>query len=513
MRPAQLAVLVALVFTLARGLPVPVLDEETWLDIASQASLSRPYDWWRAGPPWGDGHEASGFVFAHPPLFFLWVKLCASLTPHLSLLRIAAAAPFAALLGLSVGALAEGGPRSTPAALAALSSPVLMLAAGCGLMPDLAVTALMTASVVAWLRGWEAPAGGQGWWLASGALLALAAFTKYPALLLAPVLLLDALRRGGLRRSGVFWLAFLVPWVMGEGWLALRYGRVHLVEVLARSGEIPRGPISERALGALARLGLALSPALLGWASLRRLAIPAFLLGGGALALGWQADLSGPARALLLALAVCGGAWVAFAADLAARGWRSVGPERHDTFALAGLGLVVVLGVILGHNYASPRYLLPALAPLTLLAARGVSSRQALFGAALGLVLGLALSRAEERYAVAADQVAMALAAGSPAPGRFSGEWTFRWRMSKEGWTFLSGAPRAGERVALPANAAPGLSPQPGWTVESSTGAGRGSLRLLDLEEGVGWYAETLGALPLGWRDGRLEEGSVWLVP
>ena len=85
--------------------------------------------------------------------------------------------------------------------------------------------------------------------------------------------------------------------------------------------------------------------------------------------------------------------------------------------------------------------------------------------------------------------------------------------MAREGWTFVSGAPASGERVALPSNAAPGLTPAPGWVVESSTGAGRASLRLLDLEEGVGWYAETLGALPLGWRDGRLEEGSVWLVP
>ena len=512
MRPAQLGVLVLLVFTLARGLPVPVLDEEAWLDIASQASWARPYDWWRAGPPWGDGQEASAFVFAHPPLFVYWVKLCATLTPHLSLLRVVAAAPFAALLGLSVGALAERGPRSSPAILAALSSPVLMLAAGCGLMPDLAVCALMMACTAAWLQGWSAPEG-RTWWALSGALLAVAAFTKYPALLLAPVLLLDAVRRGGLRRSAIFWLAFLAPWLAGEGWLAWTYGRIHVIEVLARSGEIPRGPWGARALGLLARLGLALCPVLLGWKGVQRLLLPAFLLGGGALALGWPTELGGSERALLLALAAIGGAWVAFAADLVARGWRSVGPERDDTFVLAGLSLITIMGVVLGHNYASPRYFLPALVPLALLACRGVSARLAWAGAVPGLILGVALSRAEERYAEAADQVAMALAAGSPAPGRFSGEWTFRWRMAREGWTFVSDAPASGERVALPSNAAPGLTPGPGWVVESSTGAGRGSLRLLDLEEGVGWYAETLGALPLGWRDGRLEEGSVWLVP
>ena len=381
MRPAQLGVLVLLVFTLARGLPVPVLDEEAWLDIASQASWARPYDWWRAGPPWGDGHEASAFVFAPPPLFVYWVKLCATLTPHLSLLRVVAAAPFAALLGLSVGALAERGPRSSPAILAALSSPVLMLAAGCGLMPDLAVCALMMACTAAWLQGWSAPEG-RTWWALSGGLLAVAAFTKYPALLLAPVLLLDAVRRGGLRRSAIFWLAFLAPWLAGEGWLAWTYGRIHVVEVLARSGEIPRGPWGARALGVLARLGLALCPVLLGWKGVQRLLLPAFLLGGGALALGWPAELGGAERALLLTLAAIGGAWVAFAADLVARGWRSVGPERDDTFVLAGLGLITIIGVVLGHNYASPRYFLPALVPLVLLACRGVSARMAWAGGA-----------------------------------------------------------------------------------------------------------------------------------
>lgn len=496
-----MGLLAAAVLAVVRGPQVPMLDEETWLWLARNASFARPYDWWRPGPPWGDLPAPDAYVFAHPPLFLGWLQLLAPAARDLAEWRWLASLPFAALYGLSVGWLAERTPRPWPALALALSGPVVVLALGMGLMPDLMAGSLLTAALAAWLLGWRGEAPRRGWLVASGLALALASFTRYTSLILVPTILFDVLRRRGTRASWPFWLAFALPWLLGEGWLWALYGRPHLWEVLSRAGEIPRGPLGGRALGALARLGLALGPAALVGAR-GRVWIPAFLLGGLTMALGWPADLALGARLLLLTLAVLGA--------LALLGARAGGGELGPVGV--PLGLLVLLGVALGHNYAAPRYLLPGIAPLGLLLAARAPAWRAWLAAGVQLALALSISRAEITYAEAADAVASALAQGSSERGSFTGEWSFRWRMEQEGWTFAAAPPVAGTLVALPLQASPGFGAGPGWEAVAHASAGLGGLRVLDLGEGVGYDAETLGPLPLGWRPGRLEEGALWRV-
>ncbi len=481
-----------------RGHALPVLDEETWLWLAAHAPMARPYDWWRPGPPWGDSPAPDAFVFAHPPLFIAWLKLLLPFAHDLADLRRLAGLPWAALLGLGVGLLAERAPRPWPTLALALSAPVVVLALGRGLMPDLMASGLVMAALCAWVLAWEQA---RRWpvLVAGGLALALAGFTRYPALILAPVLGMEAWRRGRLRESLPFWLAFLLPWAAGEGWLYALYGRVHLWEVLSRAGEIPRGPLPERILGVLVRLGLVVGPAAL--LAMDRRALPlGFLLGGLALALGWPEGPDTAERLGLLGLAVLGGLALVGAARA----------REGDRPLLGGLGGVVTLGVALGHNYAASRYLLPGAAPL-LLALAG-RRRELWIGAAAAAQLGLSLAlvRAELAYAEAAVAAAETVLEDAD-PGSFTGEWSFRWRMEQAGWTFRATPPAEG-LVAIPENASPGFGPGEGWEAVAHGGAGLGRLRVLDLAQGVGFYAETLGPLPLGWRPGRLEEVTLWRV-
>lgn len=505
----------------SRWLPVPVIDEEHWLYLAAHAPLSRPYDWWRPGPPWGDAPAADAFVFAHPPGFNSWLSLCQALSTDLATLRVLAALPWALLLGYAVGWLCEAGSRQMGALAAVLSMPVVVLVIQRGLMPDLMAGALALLALASWLAAWRPERPSRGLLALGGLALAAAAFTRYPALMLAPVLLADAVRRRKLAECLPFWLLFLVPWLAGESWLRATYGRWHLLEVLSRAGEIPRGPWEGRLLGALTRLGLALGPLALlggGW----RAYLGGFLLGGGALALGWPGELATAERMLLLGLAVLGGVSLVRAADLLYESLLrcsktvsaplAAASAEGDAFALCLLALLVCAGVVAGHNYAAPRYLLVGLVPLALLMAHGLPPWRLWLAVAAQSGLALVLSRAEADYAVAADAAARELVTASPEPGVFTGEWTFRWSMERAGWTFVASPPAPGALAAVPANAGPSWGPTEGWEEVGRASAGEGGLRVLDLEGGVGLYAETLGPLPFGLRSGPLEEVALWRV-
>ena len=97
------------------------------------------------------------------------------------------------------------------------------------------------------------------WWVVGGLSLGCAVATKYPAILLAPALVLHARAMRQLRNSFPFWLAFLAVILAVEAWLWALYGRPHLWEVLTRSGEIPRGPLGGRAMGTVVRLSMGMS--------------------------------------------------------------------------------------------------------------------------------------------------------------------------------------------------------------------------------------------------------------
>ncbi|MFT5686049.1 MAG: hypothetical protein ACI8RZ_007004 [Myxococcota bacterium] len=500
MTPARLALGAALVAALCAA-SVPVLDEESYLAIAGQLDPLRPYDWWRPWPPWNGEREADAFVYAHPPLFLWWTWAVTRLSLPFELAHRLVGIPFAALLGGSVGVLAQRTcRRPVLVGLVWLTAPVVVLSLQRGFMPDLMVAALMTATVAAWV---------ESRWILAGLTLGLAVWTKYPALVVVPALLLDGVVRRSLRRSWSLWLVAGAVFVLGEGWLALAYGRIHLVEVLTRANEIPRGEVWGRLLGVLTRLAL-IGPVLLALLppGRRLVGLPAVGLAGLVFFLAQPVTLPQQSGALLL-LAVLGGLCLTLSVLALRRGWMTGG----DEVLLGSWALCVIGGVVLGHNFAAARYLLPAAAPIVLLLVMSLeqrrSGRRALVGGAVVWgMLSVALTLSEHRYANAADDLAAQVIAAHPA-GQFTGEWTFRWRMEQAGWTFYTGDAAPGTVVAALVNGSPGALPADWSLLERRSVPGAG-LRVVAVADRIGLYGETLGPLPMGWSQAPVEEVVVW---
>ncbi|MCK6513524.1 hypothetical protein L6R46_00505 [Myxococcota bacterium] len=502
----RLAVACALLVAVAATRP-PVLDEEVYLNIAAQLQGHpwRPYDWWRPMQPWGDEPAPDAFLFAHPPLHLLWVSLWTALLPWGPALRLAVATPFALLLGVAAGdLLRRESPRAQRGAWLWLVSPILWLALQSGLMIDLGVVALSTAALAASLRAREAP-DRPGWEWAEGGLLALACLWKYPALILVFVLSLDALRSG--RRPGRAIFSFGLIFGGVQLGLAALYGAPHLLHVLSEAAQISRGPLLGRAIGAVARLGVALSPILLLTLGLRgkiaviTLSVPLTLIAlqNGAYTLVDHG---------LMALFLIGG--------LSALGLGIVALTQPGRSWLYGAwALAVVIGVIVGHNYASGRYLLPAVLPLAILGAERLSRRALILGVLPWFALAGASSVAEQRQAQAAVNVVAQLTAAEPTPGLFTGEWTARWALSRAGWRFVSpgAALPPGALYAEPLHSSPAARPPGLVPVAVFESPDRFPLRINDPERGVGLHAETLGALPLGLGLGPLERLTLYEAP
>jgi hypothetical protein len=496
LRPALWAPLALAAWVLVAAGKLPVVDEESYLDIGRQlaGAMGDPYGWWRRWQPWGADPAGDVYLYAHPPLHLWWVALCEQITGSLWGQRLLAALPPAVVLGASGGAVAER-VLSRPGLLVLwLGAPVVVLAAQSGLMIDLGAAALTTAAAAAWLRQGRAGA------LAAGALLGLAGGWKYPSLVLWVAIGADAWRRGRWGALALAAGAFAAVWGGLEGWLALRYGRVHLLHVLATAPQIDRGPLGGRALGVLLRLGLLASPLLL--LGLRGRWPRA--LAGAAIGAGGSIGLVDGAGGLALAGLLGAGGGLALGA--AGGGARRGGDEGF----LGVWALAVVAGVALGHNYASTRYLLPAALPLALLLARGLERAGAVrvgwaVAGAWG-ALGLALGYAEQRQAAATEALVAEVAERYP-PGRFTGEWTARWALSRAGWEFwVAGEPLApGQLFVAPRHASPAAPPEGLEEVEVLESSDRFPLRVIDLERGVGYHAETLGMLPLGWARDPLE--------
>ena len=129
--------------------------------------------------------------------------------------------------------------------------------------------------------------------------------------------------------------------------------------------------------------------------------------------------------------------------------------------------------------------------------------------------LALALTHAERAFASAQDAVARA-AIDAHEPGRFSGEWTFRWRLEQAGWSLLD-APDAslspGTVIARSEHAASG-APGAGWLpIDRLESPQQSPLRILCAPCGIGLYGETIGPLPAGVAPGPLATVTLWTSP
>ena len=195
--------------------------------------------------------------------------------------------------------------------------------------------------------------------------------------------------------------------------------------------------------------------------------------------------------------------------------------NASDGILLGAWALAAIAGVVFGHNFAAPRYLLPAMAPLVLLLVRAVSLHANLrtfmwAAASVSAVLSMGLVWTEHRFFDAADAAARSVVLEAPGGGCFTGEWSFRHHLQTAGWTFcgdlddMSALP-SGSLIAAASHSSPGEVPEQVEAVYSAS-FGWSPVRLLDSAAGVGWYGDTLGVGPLSMRPGPLEEVVLWRV-
>jgi hypothetical protein len=532
---AWLALATVLALVPSAFLP-PGVDEEGYLFLAKASSEHPlgPYDWVRAWQPFHI--EPPSFDFAHPPLHWMllsgWMRLLGD-AASVGLLRVLSALPFALLLGWAAGRIFEHSSRRPGLSAAVwLLSPVVFVALQAGLMIDLPATALVTAALAVWQ---DSRRSGTRVALASGALLGLAVATKYPMLLALPAILADMAARKAWSRGLALLAGLSAIWGGVELWLFASYGAFHVGAVLAAAGGIARSGLLSRSTGVLARLGIALVPTIFLVVRRGRAWWAAGLLPAAALLLLLRPpELSWPALAFLTLCVSSGAALVVRAvtelctAALVGEAGKD-DPNGGADLLMSAWVLAFVAGICLLHNFASARYLLPAIAPLVLLVDRwsgDLPRSRVVLGTFLPTaLLGLLAALGNDLFVLSVDEVAQAVAARYPT-GRFTGEWAFRWRLEQSGWTvFSSGdstgrgtAPgvvdlAVGDVVAAPLNASPGPLPLDRLAAVEEIHANRAfPLRLADVAAHAGWYGETGGELPLWLSFAPLESARIYRV-
>lgn len=490
----------------------PAIDEESYLWMGSHLSPLHPYDWQRV---W---QGTSTYAYAHPPLFLWWMWLFAPFHEHTFGLRIVSGLPFVALYAWAASRLARRLCNHPDLAeLAWITSATVLLGLHDSLEIDLPMAALLTAGVAAYREGFE----DERWFPLAGFALGLAIEVKYTAVVFLPVLLVHMIRRGW---RWPLVVAAAVPIVGIELFLYATYREWHPVAVWAGRHEIAHGDMGGRWLGVLARA--ALLP--VGLVLIRTHAVVfacGVLLALGSLAAVRPQPLDGTGAALLLTCAALGSALLlrAVLAAFSSSARRRKG-DRDDALLLGGWFISVVMGVVLAHNYASARYLLPASVPAAILLARAAEDMEGgkLILRATSAVAGafsLLLAIADYRYARAGAEVgrtvSLAMENEGLSPGRFAGEWSFRHAMERAGWTRFDPAEvlPTGMVVAIASDASPGdvdksrLVPMKRFESRDNF-----PVRVVDIDHGVGLYAETLGPLPFSLNGGPLESVSVYRV-
>ena len=194
--------------------------------------------------------------------------------------------------------------------------------------------------------------------------------------------------------------------------------------------------------------------------------------------------------------------------------------DREDALLLGGWLVVGIAGVIFFHNFAALRYLFPVALPAALLVARAAEDVEggkslARLAMVLGGLLAILLSVADARFAAASVDVAeQVLSLGKS--GYFEGEWGLRAEMEEGGWQHRRPGEKlpSGTLLAVADNAASDRSNlealEPLRRFESVDNF---YVRVVDVELGIGLYAETLGMLPFGIGRGPLEGVTVYRVP
>jgi hypothetical protein len=143
-------------------------------------------------------------------------------------------------------------------------------------------------------------------------------------------------------------------------------------------------------------------------------------------------------------------------------------------------------------------------------------SNSPIFGGAKSSMMGLAVgawAAVSVLLVVGVDREARAMVSladstnGFTASGSrlFSGEWTFRYAMTQNGWSWLGpeGQLQAGDLVAIPSNSGAGLVPRADLLlVDRVVSQEQYPFRLTDYQGDIGYHSELLGRLPFGFSMG-----------
>jgi hypothetical protein len=448
-----------------------------------------------ARPP--DAYEA----MSHPPLVPALITAGARLAGGVR--EVPQHLVFAAFPALAAVSLYRLAARLTPdplwPALLVATSPVFVLS-GQGLMTDMPMLALSLLSLAALAEG---IGGGRSFWtLVSGVAAGLAILTRYVAFGLLPLLIvLELAQRRRVRAAAA---AAAIAAVVAGAWAVhdlASHGTLHLLAAGRHylryySGDaFTAHGTAMKALSDTAAVGGALLAPLLIAATDRPRAALVSLAAGGTVSfanplrlpeLQYYTAAQRTALALFLAAGV-------FALALALARARA---RPFLTIWLAGalISAVVVL------PFGASRYVLPALAPLALLAFGSRPGRWAA-AVALNVALSLALSIVDWSHAGAYRAFARSF---HPA-GRtwFVGEWGFRHYMRREGHHYLAAtdlSPAAGDWIVRAELAglheiAPELRRRAPVTAVSEAESAL-PLRLMGFAAKAGFYSHAWGLLP-----------------
>jgi len=444
-----------------------VIDEGHFVDQTLQIvrAPTAPYSFAiRLAKPW----SAYEYLANPPGIGYFLAPVVATLGPGETGLHLACML-FSGLALLAIWLLAREvvGAGLYPALLVACF-PAFLLSSHT-VMPDVPAAAFATLSIFLLFRGDKARPAVLAW---AGAAAGAAALFKYSALFVIGLLVLYPLLRGGRRRLDLLPVASAVA--VFAVWCALSflwYGEVHLASALARESEPrPLGRLGIQALAVLLGLGGAtlLPPLLVIVGSARSFRISRV---AGLAAIAW-AGVSVPLAFVDWGLPrfeydpvnrLIGGLMLAaggtFFIVVLAQGtssafglWqRRAEPDSRRRHARWLLLVVWALGFLLADGlllFASPKYLVPALAPLTLLLLGGGGepavtwprgSRTLALGATCFLALGLSLNAGAQsahsrRYVL---ETVVELADGVET--WFTGQWSVRYYAERAGHRYLPG--------------------------------------------------------------------------
>lgn len=519
----------------------PAIDEESYLFIAEKVAVSpfKPYDWWRAWQPYFGRKTIDFFIYAHPPLF---PYLLSFFNEYLKVREITALRismlPFPILFISTLYLLANPLLRSpTIPIVLILFSPILHLIFENSLMIDLPFTTLSLISITFLLNGMrhEKREKKRLSYAISGLFIALASLTKYPGLMLLPLLLIGPFLKNGRNEMKsvlpgicIFILIFSI-WCIHN---ILFYGRIHLIFVLQKAHEIMRSPLFTRFIGTMIQLSLfpiiLLSlPVAIVEKERRFIPILSLILSLFITILYSGFNEYTPIERILLCISISTGIWLISRFGIAplidivkrfkeARG-RDPKPIEFSSVTEMFLSLwflLVLLSVIFFHNFASSRYLGPLLPPLIILLSMRVESLFRMKGrhillsftsiatTILTLSLGVADMHFAQSYRLFSEEFEKRYGKDQPSVW-FTGEWGMRYFMEREGHIFYtdfsSPPPAVGDLVVFPQEAVPSSTARIArrmTELDRFIVTDRFPIRLMNRRARAGYYSELHGFLP-----------------